>query len=228
MTTFRQIKSDVIGRITAGEWGPDATLPSETELAARYGCARATVNRALRELADDGVLERRRKSGTRVRAAPVRQARFEIPLVRREVEGQGAAYRYALVERAVMAAPDWLRARMALEPEARVLHLVCMHYANASPYQYEDRWIALDTLPAAEAEDFAATAPTAWLLATIPFSQVEISFAATEADAALAAHLGCAEGAALFFAERSTWFDGKPVTFVRLVHRPGHRVTARY
>lgn len=62
-----------------------------------YGAARATVSRAMRELADDGIVERRRKTGTRVRLSPIRQARFGIPVVKTEIEEAGAAYRYALV-----------------------------------------------------------------------------------------------------------------------------------
>ena len=87
-------------------------LPGEVELALEFGCSRATVNRAMREVGELGLVDRRRKAGTRVRMAPLRQARFEIPLVRAEVENTGAVYRYALVQRETVVAPDWLQARM--------------------------------------------------------------------------------------------------------------------
>ena len=63
--SYVDIKTDIVGRIRRGDWPLDAIIPGEVELAAELGCARATVNRALRELADEGVLERRRKAGTR-------------------------------------------------------------------------------------------------------------------------------------------------------------------
>ncbi|RBI83354.1 GntR family transcriptional regulator [Rhodosalinus halophilus] len=226
--SFREIKADVRARIARGDWAPGALLPTEADLARAYACARATVNRALRELAEEGLLERKRKSGTRVRRAPVRQARFDIPLVRREIEDQGAAYRYALVRRAEIAAPDWLRARMGLAAAAPVLHLVAMHYANGAPYQHEERWISLDTLPQARRADFTRVGPNEWLVATIPFTDAELSFTATAATEALAAHLGCPPGDALFRMERSTWFEGQPVTYVRMTFPPGHRMTTRY
>lgn len=226
--TYRDIKADILGRITRGEWGPDTLLPNEVDIAAEYGCARTTVNRALRELAEDGVVERKRKAGTRVRASPIRQARFEIPVVGREIAGLGAQYRYALVQREAVAAPDWLRARLKLVEHARVLHLICMHYADGAPYQYEDRWINLAALPEAETVDFTATGPNEWLVMTVPYSNAEISFSATAADTALAAHLGCRPGAALFRAERTTWWQGQALTQVSLVFRPGHRITTRY
>ena len=226
--TFRDVKADILAKITGGTWAPGSLIPNEIDLAETYGCARATVNRAMRELADEGIIERRRKAGTRVRLAPIRQARFDIPIVRNEIEEQGAAYRYSLVSSEVVSAPDWLRARLQLAADGEVLHLVCMHYADGNPYQHEDRWINLAALPQARQADFTEIGPNEWLVSTIPFSDAEISFSATSADAELADFLGCAEGAPLFTTERSTWWETGAITYVQLSFRPGHRMTARY
>lgn len=226
--TYRDVKSDILSKITKGHWRPGSLIPNEIELAETYGCARATVNRAMRELADDGLIERRRKAGTRVRASPIRQARFDIPIVRREIEDKGAVYRYALAARSVENAPDWLRARLQLSEGTRALHLICMHYADGDPYQHEDRWISLEALPQAEEADFSDIGPNEWLVATIPFSNAEISFSAALADAGLAEYLGSREGDPLFVVERATWFEGRAITHVRLSYRPGHRMTTRY
>lgn len=226
--TYRDVKADILSRIVQGDLAPGSAMPNEVELAETYGCARATVNRAMRELADEGIIERRRKAGTRVRLAPIRQARFAIPIVRQEIEEQGSDYRYSLVQRAAQTASDWLRARLSLVPDARVLHIVCMHYADGVPYQHEDRWINLDVTPDAETADFAAIGPNEWLVSAVPFSNAEISFQAVRADRGLADYLGCAEDDALFQVERSTWWEGRAVTFVRLTHRRGYRMTTQY
>lgn len=227
-TAFRDVRESMRRKILDGEWAPGELIPNEVVLAEHFGCARATVNRAMRELADEGLVERKRKAGTRVRQTPRRRAQFDIPIVRREIEARGQRYRYALVERAVSAPPDWLRARMGLGPGGRVIHVTAMHYADGNPYQYEDRWINLAELPAAETADFTASGPTEWLIATVPFSDAEISFSATAADAELARHLGCAPGDPLFLSERSTWWQGGAITYVRLVFQRGHRMTTRY
>jgi GntR family histidine utilization transcriptional repressor len=227
-TTYRDIKADILRKITKGDWRPGASIPNEIELAASYGVARATVNRAMRELAEEGIIERKRKAGSKVRMSPLRRARFDIPLVRREIEDQGQAYRYALISSAVEAAPDWLRARLNLDATTEVLHLVCMHFADGSPYQYEDRWINLALLPEARVADFSVRGPNEWLVAAVPFSDAEISFSAATADQGLANHLSCSPGDPLFQLERSTWWQDQAVTYVRLVYRPGHRMTTRY
>ena len=227
-STYKSVKSDILSKITGGEWGPGVLIPNEVELAEIYGCARATVNRAMRELADDGIIERRRKAGTRVRSAPVREARFVVPIVRKEIEDKGANYRYSLVSSAVEVAPDWLRARLKLNVDGKVLHLVCMHYADGDPYQHEDRWINLAALPQAETADFSSLGPNEWLVSTVPFSDAEISFSAGLADESLAGYMTCAIGDPVFTVERSTWWEGQAITYVRLTYRPGHRLTTRY
>ncbi|MEP0961733.1 MAG: GntR family transcriptional regulator [Roseobacter sp.] len=226
--TYKEIKSDLLAKIVRGDWGPGDLVPNEVDLAVTYNCARATVNRAMRELADDGIIERRRKAGTRVRMAPLRQARFDIPLVRDQIEDKGASYRYALSNRSVEVAPDWLRARLQLPEGGKVLHLICMHYADGTPYEHEDRWINLAALPNAEDTDFANEGPSAWLISTIPFSKAEIQLSAGLADQKLSDFLSCSVGDPVFNVERSTWWEGDAVTFVRLSYPPGHKLTTRY
>jgi GntR family histidine utilization transcriptional repressor len=182
----------------------------------------------MRELAEEGYLDRRRKSGTRVRAAPMRHARFEIPLTRDEVEARGALYRYALISRAASVAPDWLRARLGLKPGTRCLHVTCLHSADGQPFQHEDRWINLQRLAAAEDADFSSRSPNEWLVETVPFSDVELSFSAVAAEPVIADHLGCSAGSPLFQMERATWLDSAPVTFVQLTYAPRYRLTTRY
>ena len=169
-TTFRDVMAEILHRITDGPWGPGTLLPGEVELAEEFRCSRTTMNRALREVSELGFLDRKRKAGTRVRMAPIRQARFEMPIVRAEVEKTGASYRYALVSREILAAPDWLRARMNLQVGSEVVHLVCLHSANGEAFQLEDRWINGAALPQALQQDFAAIGPNEWLVAAVAFS----------------------------------------------------------
>lgn len=227
-TAFREVKENIRGRILAGDWAPGDLLPNEVDFAVEFQCARATVNRAVRELAEEGLVERKRKAGTRVHLSPVRKAQFEIPIVRKEIEAYGQIYRYALVRCEALKAPDWLRARMSLGPGECALHLQCLHYADDKPYQFEDRWINLGPLPQAEKADFSEKGPNEWLVEAVPFSDAEISFSATAADELLVEHLGCALRDPLFMTERSTWWQGEAITFVRLVFQRGHKMTTRY
>lgn len=227
-SSYREIKADMLRRITGGEWPPGSLLPNEMGLAQEYGSARATISRAMRELVEDGLVERKRKAGTRVRLTPLRQMRLDIPLVRNEIEEQGAEYRYALVRSDILTAPDWLRARLNLDVDTQLRHLTCVHFADGQPYQFEDRWINLKATPGARTADFRGSGPNEWLVQQVPFSNVEVSFSAVSANEEQAQHLGCAAGDALFMVERQTIWQAQAVTFVRLLYHRGHRMTTRY
>lgn len=225
--SYRDIKRVVLDRIQKKIWAPDSLLPSEMDLAAEFSSTRTTVNRALRELAEEGYLERRRKAGTRVLNSPIRHAKFAIPLVRHEVEESGAAYRYALVERVAQPAPDWLAARLSLRQNQEVLFLRSMHYAGTAPFQFEMRWIVTDSIPEVLDADFAALAANEWLVQKVPFTNLEVSFMATKADQSLAEFLDARAGDPIFTAERTTWLRDKPVTLARMFHAPGYKMTTR-
>lgn len=211
-----------------GEWQPGALIPGEIDLANEFSCARATINRALRELSEEGLIERKRKAGTRVREAPLRQARFEIPLIRAEIEAAGGRYDYQLLQRLVVKASPWLQERFSLTGRQRALRLFCLHRSDGAPYQFEERWINLVALPEAEAADFLALSPNEWLVRAVPFSQVEISFSAVAAGEPAVAHLEIEKDTPVFLIERATWWAGQALTYVKLFHLPGHRIRARY
>lgn len=227
-TSFQDVRDEVLQRIKDRVWSQGGLLPTEQELAEEFGCARATVNRALRELADRGILDRKRKSGTRVAVTPVKQATLEIAVMRQLVEEMNAVYRYALVKREEIPAPGWLASQINLPPSADVLHLHCMHYADNRPFQFEDRWINISAVPNVAEADFSKTGPNEWLLAEVPFSNAEITFSAVLANEDMAKFLDCQAGAPLFQMERTTWFQNQPVTFVRMRFHPGYRMQTKY
>jgi len=227
-TSYLDVKAVILGQIRGGELRPGDTVPGEAALAGEFGCARVTVNRALRELAEAGVVERRRRAGTRVLAATPRDAELEVPSVRAEIEATGAEYRYELLGRRVAVPPREIRAALGLGARARALHVRCRHWADATAHQAEDRWINLDVVPSAREADFAANGPNDWLIRAMPLSRAEHIFSAANATEAEAALLGLAPGDAVFVTERRTWIDGRAITRARLVH-PGatHRLVAR-
>jgi GntR family histidine utilization transcriptional repressor len=226
--SWQAVRDAVLARIRAREWAPGERIPDEAELARSFGCARTTVNRALRELAGTGLIERRRRAGTRVAASPVRRARLDIPVLRDEIARRGQVPGFVLLDRIEGAAPPpAIRGRMGLAPGAALLHVLGLHTADGRPHAIEDRWIDPAAAPGAGTADFTRTSPNEWLVANIPFEGGDIAFSAATADAGEARLLGCAAGDALFVTERTTWRAGRALTAVRLVFAPGYRVQTR-
>lgn len=219
---WEHIRAEVLRRIERRDWAPGAVIPTEAELAAEFGCARATVNRALSELARAGVLERRRRAGTRVATHPVRKATLDISVIRLEVEGRGQSYSFRLLGRSEAEPPPVIASHLGLAEGAQLLHLTTLHFADGQPFLYEDRWLNPDVLP----EDLPGPelSVNEWLVKTVAYTAGEISFSAASAGTEEARRLAVPEGAALFVIERATWLGAAPVTWVRLSYAPGYRL----
>ena len=225
--TYQSVKREILRRITERVWDRGARIPSEIDLASEFACSRGTVNRALRELAEAGVLERRRRAGTRVAEDPHRRMQVEIPIVRLQIQNQGAAYRYKLLSRERGRAPDGIRARLDLGQTAELLHVRCLHFADQRPFQFEDRWINPKSAPGVLKADLSSVGPNEWLVREVPYTHGEVVLEALVASASEAELLGVAPGAPVMVLERVTWRNERPVTYVRLVHAPGHRMSMR-
>ena len=217
---YLTIKNDLLDRIRQGELRPGDKIDHEETIAEQYGCARATVHRAIRELAEEGYVERKRRAGTRVASAGARSTRVTIPLVRQQVEARGATYRFTMLEQRVEVPTGAARAALGLDADAKALFLSSLHFANDQPFQLEERWINLDAVPEAQTASFETINPNEWLLQTSPYTEAAHFFSATNATKEQAQHLGIQTGDALFLIERQTQLNSKSITFARLLH-PG-------
>ncbi len=154
-TNWRDVMTEVERRIYTREWQPGQSIPNEADLAIELGCARVTVNRALRTLAEDGLLDRRRKAGTRVALHRIGKATLSIPLIRDEIEASGKSYGYHLLSQRSKAAPSSVIQKFALASQANLLHVVALHEADGKPYVLENRWINEKIMPHSEDICFA-------------------------------------------------------------------------
>lgn len=64
----RLISRELLAEIAAGKYAPLGRLPSEAQLVERFGVSRPTVGRALRDLQDQGLIDRRVGSGSFARS----------------------------------------------------------------------------------------------------------------------------------------------------------------
>lgn len=224
---WRHIHDEVFRRISEREWKPGDQIPKETELAEEFDCARATVSRALRQLADDGFLDRRRKGGTRVALNPARKATLDIPITRLEVETRGAEYSYRLLECRVAPLPTITARRMRLPENTDALHVRTLHLADYEPFMYEDRWINKDLFPDDLFLDFSDVNANEWLIQNAHYTSGDIAFMAENASELEADFLDVNAGAAIFVIQRTTWNGDTSVTSVKLSYGLGFQIETR-
>jgi len=223
-TGWKDIHNEALRRIQSRIWQPGDLIPNETALAAEFGCARATVNRALQALADTGWLERRRKAGTRVALSPQRRAQLAIPLIRQEIERSGQSFSHSIIKRATTTMPARICAALSLNAPAKSAHIRTLYLANACPFAFEDRWVNLGAVPAFADAPLNDISPNEWLVQNAPFAHGTLDYSATPASPIEATHLNCAPATPLMILERRTFGPDAPVTFMRLSYAPGHHL----
>ena len=210
----QRISAELAAKIRSGEWPPGYRIPFEHELTARYGCARATVSKAVEALAAAGLVDRRRRAGSFVAQPHVEAAVVEIADIQAEVEARGQAYGYELLSRRLRA-PRTEGDEGRLKAHGPALQLICRHRANGRPFAVEERVINLAAAPSAETADFVTTPPGAWLLAQVAWSEAEHRIAALGANPLLAGLLAVAPGHACLRLTRWTWRGGEGITAMR-------------
>lgn len=218
MTTEAMIRSDVEARIRSGEWAPGYRIPFEHELAANYGCARATVSKALGTLARAGLIERRRKAGSFVARPRAEAAVLAIPDIEEMLRAQGGSYRFSIGVRECVTADT----ESIFTAGTPLLRIEGVHHGAEGAFVHETRFINLTAVPEAQDAGFTDRAPGGWLLDRVPWSEARHRISAITATAGLARALGMTRGAACLAMDRWTWRDQVAITQVRQIF-PGDR-----
>ena len=107
---YRQIKRLIVAGLESGEWRPGDAIPSEVELATRFGVSQGTVRKAIDELASANLLVRRQGKGTYVATHSEPHAQFRF-LRLRPLDGNSQQPETTLIEcRKIRASSEAARA----------------------------------------------------------------------------------------------------------------------
>ena len=219
---YEQVKSHIRRTIESGARQPGDRIPSELDLVAELGVSRMTVNRALRELADEGLVTRVSGVGTFVAEAKPQSTLLMIAHIGDEIRSRGHEYTYETLLKQRETAPVVVSNALGLAPGASVFHVICVHRENGLPVQLEDRYVNPATAPEFLQQDFAAIRPSEYLYNIVPAHDVEHVVDAGLSTPAEAALLEIRVEEPCLTLVRRTWTSGVAVTFARFVH-PGSR-----
>lgn len=213
----RRIRADIENNIITGKWPPGFRIPFERELMDSYGCSRMTVNRVLSSLAENGLIERRRRLGSFVASPGTHSTLLKLPDVQAEIVSRRGAYRYELLSLARRVATEEDSLRLRGGKKVPVIAMTCRHFSDGVPFAVEDRLINTAAVPEASAVDFAVTPPGTWLLTRIPWTESEHRIHCINAGKEFAALLDVDESVACLVVERRTKRLDDVVTHVKQV-----------
>lgn len=219
---YEQVKSWIREHIASGQWRPGAAVPSEAALVEQFAISRMTANRALRELAAEGLVTRVQGSGTRVAELHRISSRLVIRDIHEEVAERGHAHTARVLLAAEEKADAPLAEAFGLRKGAKLFHTVLVHAENGVPIQYEDRWVNPASAPDYLATDFTRVSPTSHLLEHAPLTEASYCIEACLPSAQEAKELGIRKSEACLVMKRRTVSGAKVASVARLVY-PGSR-----
>lgn len=222
LALYQRVKNYVVHRIASGALPPGARVPSEQELVTLFGVARMTANRALRELAEQGLIVRVAGVGSFVAEEKPQSTLLQIANIAKEIRQRGHDHRFALLQVRRESASAEVAAALQTMIGSSVFHLIGVHYENDVPVQLEDRYVNPKVVPHFMEQDFSCVQPSDYLVRNVPFDQMEHVVDAVLPTAQQAQWLQMQADQPCLLLTRRTWQRDVPVTWVHCMH-PGMR-----
>ena len=234
---YQRIKNAILDNIHSGKWQAGNAISTEMALAEEFGVSRMTVNRALKELSEERVLERRQGSGTFVAQQQFNHTFVEVRNIAQDLKSANRDYQAKVVsKRGITAAMlnDELRRKFGLEKmvetfeskkgksidsETAVLYEVkIIHFADGQPIQFEERWVDALKVPEFIEQDFSVVNTSDYLIAKSPLERGSYTIRALAAPDEIAALLQITAQSPTLVLCRQTYSAGQVLTFVKMWH----------
>ncbi|WP_404302578.1 histidine utilization repressor [Alicycliphilus denitrificans] len=215
---YQQVKDHIARKIQDGSWKAGDRLPSENELVLQFGISRMTVNRALRELTEQGRIVRVAGVGSFVAEGKPQSTLLQIANLASEIRARGHDYRCQVLSVERVAASMEVAAALDLRTGESVFHALCVHLEDGVPVQLEDRYVNPRIVPDFIEQDFAQLQPSEFLVRNVPYDQMEHVVDAVLPTREQAQLLEMEPTQPCLLLMRRTWSRGTPVTLVRCLH----------
>jgi GntR family transcriptional regulator, histidine utilization repressor len=221
IAAYERVKQLITSRIKHGHWREGDQIPSENQLVNAFGLSRMTINRALRDLAAEGVLSRVMGVGTFVAATKTASPLFAVKNIADEIAQRGHGHRTEVVHvRAEKADADHPAFGNAVR--GKVFHSLLVHLEDNIPIQLEDRYVNPAEAPDYLEQDFTARTPNTYLSEVAPLVRGEHIVEAVLGSAEECRLLAIRRSEPCLLIRRRTWSASGLVSVARLIH-PGSR-----
>lgn len=234
---YQRIKNAILDNIHRGEWQAGEAISTEMALAEEFGVSRMTVNRALKELSAERVLERRQGSGTFVAQQQFNHTFVEVRNIAQDLKSANRDYQAQVVsKRSITSAmlDEYLRRKFNIEApivssnqpsatavdtnEAVLYEVKIIHFADGQPIQFEERWVDARKVPNFIKQDFSVVNTSDYLIAKIPLERGSYTIRALAAPIEIASALKIAPQSPTLVLCRQTYSAGQVLTFVKMWH----------
>jgi GntR family transcriptional regulator len=215
---YRQIKGLIIAGLQGGEWKAGEAIPSEIELATRFGVSQGTVRKAIDELAAENLLVRRQGKGTFVATHAEQKIQYRFLRLMPD-EGQESLGRQ-LLDCKRQRAPAWIARQLQMRAGDSMVEVRRLLRSKNHAVVLDDIWLPGALFKGLTAERLEKHRGPFYGLFEAEFGvhmiRAQEQIRAVAADTETAALLQVAVGAPLLSVERLSFTYGdKPVELRR-------------
>ena len=219
---YQQIKTTIEEKITSGEWTAGQKLPSENDLVVALDVSRMTINRALRELTQQGMINRVHGLGSFVADRPRHASLIELQDIALEIAESGKQHSSRIIALDSRAVSDEIATQMQMPKASEVFFLSAVHLQDELPIQFEERYVNPELAPEFIQQDFKRETSTAYLLKQFRPDEMEHVVSAVIPDLQVQNLLKIERNQPCLQLKRRTWINQQVVTQVTLTY-PGNR-----
>lgn len=212
---FAQVRNALRADILSGSLPPDARLPSESELMARFNVSRITVRQAMAELQANGLVRTVNGKGSFVTQPGRRQAHGPLVGVLEAMRKRGLRAHGRLVSFKLINATRQLSLEMGIEHGTPLGALTVMRYGDGTPFVIGTTWMAAEPAQRLAQLDLTEQDVTVAieLGLGLRMARTRVRVEATLANARLARQLAYSEGAPMLRIRTTSYdYDDHPVT----------------
>jgi GntR family transcriptional regulator len=202
---YAQIHALITSGLQSGEWKPGEAIPSEGDLAKRYGVSQGTVRKAIDAMAAENLLIRRQGKGTFVATHHEARAQFRFLRLAPDIDRDETSESRILACRRTRASAE-IAHRLQLKAGDAVVAIRRVLSFDRVPTVLDDLWLNGTVFKGLTAERIAAyRGPLYGLFESefaTPMTRAEERIRAVAADAEVAAILDVAPQSPLLSVER--------------------------
>lgn len=218
---YIQIRESLRQEITDKKLLPGHKLPSEDELAVRFGVSRMTVRQGLSDLIEEGVIYRRHGVGTFVSRPHVIRDHNGLTNFFESAKEKGIEASMRVLIADILPARLKVANSLALTEGELALHIKTLRYANCIPVTLHDAYVPYKLFHQLLQEDLESK--HLWEFMEdygYPVRRAVQKLEAREADEELAQLLEVEVGSPILYKERTVYIaDGTPVEFTHCYNR---------
>ncbi|KMJ58415.1 GntR family transcriptional regulator [Bacillus sp. LL01] len=218
---YYQLESHIKNQITTGMILPGNSIPSEREYAENYGISRMTVRQAINSLVNDGLLYRKKGSGTFVSEKKIEQPLQGLTSFTEDMKKRGLNPTSELIHFEIIPSNSFISGELNIREYSPVYEIKRIRLADGEPMALETNYLSANLVKGLT-EEVVNASIYAYIeeKLNLRIAHADQSIESVKASAEDEKLLQIDKGHPMLYIQRNTYLqDGTPLELVKSVYR---------